>query len=92
MMHRLARKIVAEGWTARRVEDEVARLTDPAPTARKGGAKQDPNVKRLEERLRARFTTKVSVQHGQKGTGKVTFNYANLEELERLLDLWKIKS
>ncbi len=94
MLGNIAKKIVREGWTARRVEEEVAKLTDGSGST--GGKKassgrRDPNIKNLEDRLRSKFGAKVQVQHKKSGGGKITVNYANLEDLERLMEIWKIR-
>jgi ParB family chromosome partitioning protein len=90
VLGQIATKIAREGWTARRVEDEVARIMDgPVSKAPKPG--RDPNIKHLEDRLRTKFTTRVQITHKKKGGGKISISYANLEDLERLMELWKVK-
>ena len=91
-LHRLSQKIVREGWTARRVEEEIAKLQmKSAPTAARGGSKKDPNIKNLEDRLRRKLTAKVSIQHKKNGGGSITIHYANLDDMERVLEAMKIQ-
>lgn len=93
MLAQLAEKIVAEGWTARRVEEEVARLTDPAqaePGGKRrlaGGESHDANIRNLEDKLRTRLMTRVQIQHKKDGSGKLVLGYANLDELDRILEI-----
>lgn len=88
---KMAQKIVREGWSARKVEDEVARLSDPGTPSKKGGAGKDASTRKLEERLRARFTAKAEVKHKKNGSGQVSIHYANLDDLERILEMMGIK-
>jgi ParB family chromosome partitioning protein len=91
LLGQLAIKIAREGWTARKVEDEISRLTDGPRAARATGKIRDPNIKHLEDRLRTKFTTRVQITHKKTGAGKISIAYASLEDLERLIELWKIK-
>ncbi len=90
VLGQLAVKIAREGWTARKVEEEISRLTDGPRTA-KAGKSRDPNIKHLEDRLRTKFTTRVQITHKKTGAGKISIAYASLEDLERLIELWKVK-
>ncbi|MCB1138406.1 MAG: ParB/RepB/Spo0J family partition protein [Leptospiraceae bacterium] len=89
-MVRLARKVVSEGWSARKVEEEVAKLSEPV-MGKSSGAGKDASTRQLEERLRARFTAKAEVKHKKNGTGQVSIHYANLDELDRILELMGLK-
>ncbi|MBI3394600.1 MAG: ParB/RepB/Spo0J family partition protein [Spirochaetia bacterium] len=87
----IAGKIAREGWSARRVEEEVARLQDGG-TGKSAGTKKDPNVRHLEDKIRARFTSRVQVAHKKGGAGSITLHYKTLSELDKILDLMGIKS
>ncbi|MBU42613.1 MAG: chromosome partitioning protein ParB [Spirochaetaceae bacterium] len=91
---KLANKIVEEGWSARKVEEEVARMMEPSTSgssASGGSAPKDASTRKLEERLRARFTARAEVKHKKNGSGQVTLHYANLDDLDRILELLGIK-
>lgn len=93
MMIELAEKIVNENWTARKVEEEVAKITDP--NSRKTSNKvsfKDPTILEIEKKIRAKFTTKVDILYNSNGTGKIVFHYANLDEFDRLLELFGIST
>jgi ParB family chromosome partitioning protein len=96
----LAAAAVADGWTVRMVEqavrgagDESVEVSDDAPTGPSGtidGAGLTPATKlrppgllELEELLADHLDTRVSVQLGAK-RGKVTVDFADLEDLERI--------
>ncbi len=89
---KLAKKIIQEGWSARKVEEVVARMMEPSTGSAKGsGSTKDASTRKLEERLRARFTAKAEVKHKKNGSGQVTLHYANLDDLDRLLEMLGIK-
>lgn len=94
VLSQLAKKIATEGWTARRVEDEVAAIMDgggDSKAKRKTGAMSwDANVKSLEDKIRKKLMSRVQVMHKKAGSGKLIINYANLEDLDRILELMGI--
>ncbi|MCF7981440.1 MAG: chromosome partitioning protein ParB, partial [Pseudomonadales bacterium] len=45
----------------------------------------DPDIKQLEQRLSDQLGSKVAIQHGVKGKGKMVINYNSTEELEGIL-------
>jgi len=96
-MNRIAHKIVLDGWSARRVEEEVARLTEgsAAGSGKSQGGKtagrRDANIKSLEEKLRKKLMAKVSLEHTKKGGGKLTVHYGNLDDLDRILEIFGVK-
>jgi ParB family chromosome partitioning protein len=92
MMVHLANKIVQEGWNARKVEDEVAKITNPVSTKTKGeGNYKDPSILEVEKKIRSKFTTKVDIIHKSNGSGKIVLHYANLDEFDRIIELLGIK-
>ncbi len=89
-LKKLATKICKEGWTARRVEDEVALLTEGKRKA-KTKKDKDANIIHLERNLRVKLSARVSVQHKKNGGGTISIHYGNLNDLERLLSLLEVK-
>ncbi|MBA3604391.1 MAG: ParB/RepB/Spo0J family partition protein [Acidimicrobiia bacterium] len=93
----LARQAVAEGWTVRAIEDAVRAGTAPAAPlpSRPPGTPLDgagitaatrlrpPGLLELEQLLADRLETRVGVQMGAK-RGRVTIEFADLEDLERI--------
>ena len=76
------------GLSARRVEELVRQWT--SGKARRVGPR-DPHLATAEEQLRQRFGTKVTIQHGRR-RGWIRFEYYSLEDLNRLLAIWKVKT
>jgi len=61
----------------------VRKLSGEKP-AQKPKPEPIPEIKALEERLRAGLGTRVNLKHGRKG-GTITIHYYSDEELESLL-------
>jgi ParB family chromosome partitioning protein len=96
LQERLARQAAEEGWSVRTVEEAI-RGTDPAPPERPrpvvDGAGLTPTTRlrppgllELEQLLADALDTRVGVQMGAK-RGKVTIDFADLEDLERIYRL-----
>jgi ParB family chromosome partitioning protein len=99
LQERLARQAAAEGWSVRTVEEWVrsggAAPPTPAPAPRPTPAPVDgagiadttrlrpPGLLELEQLLADLLDTRVGVQMGAKH-GKVTIEFADLEDLERI--------
>jgi len=75
--------VLEKGLNVRQAEDLVRRLSGekPAPAPK---TEASPEARAVEERLRARLGTKVTLQHGRKG-GSITIHYYSDEELDSLL-------
>jgi ParB family chromosome partitioning protein len=94
----LAAEVVAKQLSVRQTEararggaDEPAQVTKGG-SARDGSTVQplkpsDPVVRRLEEQLRRRLQTDVSIQQTAEGKGTVRVAFYSADDLERLLDL-----
>ncbi|MBN1895924.1 ParB/RepB/Spo0J family partition protein [bacterium] len=84
---RLARKCIQQGWSVRKLEDEVRRLAEgrPAQKFSKKEAKH-PGVAALEDRLRTKLGTQVRIFPSGKG-GRIEIAYFSAEDLERLTDM-----
>ncbi len=87
----LAARIAKEGWSARKVEEAVARLTEGAASARKTSSRKDANVRQLEDKLRAKLGARVRVSHKRGGAGAITIQYQSLDDLDRLLELLRVR-
>jgi len=87
----LARGAVKDGWSVRemetRVRKELGRGTRSKAAARGGGKPQDPMVRALQEALREALGTRVALNHGRGGAGKVEIPYGSTEEFERIFEL-----
>ena len=85
----LANRIVAEGLNVRAIEEIVA-MNSGKPKERKStrSVEQVPLLKEIGELLGNRLDTRVIVDLGQQ-KGKITIEFANLEDLERITKLIK---
>jgi ParB family chromosome partitioning protein len=88
-IERMAERIVAEGMSVRAVEEAVSVAAgDDAAPARKSRARRAAPAEYgvVADRLAERFETRVRVDAGAKGRGKVVIEFAGLEDLQRILD------
>jgi ParB family chromosome partitioning protein len=85
---RLAQRVVAEGLSVRALEEIVTVGPDGERRAarRPGGRIHSPKLADLARRLSERFDTRVRVDLGRT-KGKVTIEFATVEDLERIIDL-----
>ncbi|KGN31167.1 chromosome partitioning protein ParB [Knoellia sinensis KCTC 19936] len=92
-MERLAQRIVAEGLSVRSVEEIVALgLDDEKPVKRRpraGG--RHPQLDDLAASLSDRLETRVGIALG-KSRGKVTIDFASVEDLNRILDAMNLRA
>ncbi len=75
--------IVANALNVRQAEDLVRRLSGEKP-ARTIEKTVDPVAKEIEDQLRGKLGTKVTLHHGDKG-GTLTIHYYSNEELSQIL-------
>jgi ParB family chromosome partitioning protein len=83
-IEKLANRIVAEGLSVRAVEEIVAMTAGKEKNAPTKSAKTvNPRLKEIENRLADKLDTRVSVELGL-AKGKITIEFADLEDLERI--------
>lgn len=78
------RKIIEQGLSVRQAEKLAAPKKargENTPVAK------DPNVLQLEDELRRRFGTRVTLRTSPKNRGKIEIEYFGLDDLERILSL-----
>lgn len=81
-----AMNIAQRGLTVRDTEKLVKKLAEPkADETVKKAVIKDPDVTNLELKLSERFKTKVLIQQSTAGKGKLTIDYASLDELDEIL-------
>jgi ParB family chromosome partitioning protein len=84
----IATRAIAEGWSVRRLEQEIS-----GKTVRRGRPMKRANGKRwstLEDALKRKFGTQVAISH-RLGKGKIVFEYYSEEDLTRLVDLFEVR-
>ncbi len=80
--------VIDQGLSVRQTEELVRRLREPRPTKEPSPApsrRLDPDLERVEEDLRQRLGTKVSLSRSRKG-GRIVIEYYSDEELGRLYE------
>lgn len=83
----VAHEVVNQDLTVRDTEALVKKVhdTQQAPVASAKKVAKSADVARLETHLGELLGAPVSIDHGQKGKGKVTIRYTSLEELDGIL-------
>jgi len=83
----LARQVVRKGLSVRETERLVKRIlagdTEKKPAKKPTNGNAD--IRRLEVEVSEKLGAKVSVQHTQKGSGKLVISYNSLDELDGIL-------
>ena len=79
-----ARHIVARGLSVRQAEALVRQwLNEQGNKPVK--QKNDPDIKRLEQKLAERIGSPVAIKHNKKGKGELVIRYSSLDELQGVL-------
>lgn len=86
---RLADKIVGQGMTVRAAEHWLQGQKGPTKKMGPAGQTKDPNVADLEKSLRDWIGTKVVIRTQGKQKGTLSFQYYSLDELDRILNLFR---
>ncbi|HEY8567659.1 ParB/RepB/Spo0J family partition protein [Microbulbifer sp.] len=80
-----ARMVVDRGLTVRQTEALVRRFQEQAGKPKAKKPEMDPNIRRLTERLAEKIGVPVSIDHGEKGAGRLVLKYTSLDELDGIL-------
>ena len=78
-----AHEIVQKGLSVRETEKLVAKLLKPVSSKPSQGADRD--TVRLQEALAEKLGAKVTIKHGKKGAGQLTIDYADLAQLDAII-------
>jgi ParB family chromosome partitioning protein len=83
----VARQVARKGLSVRETERLVKRVL-AGPGGKSSAAKpttKDADIRRLEVEVAEKIGARVSLQHSQKGSGKLVISYNNLDELDGIL-------
>ncbi|MFK7160355.1 ParB/RepB/Spo0J family partition protein [Marinospirillum sp. MEB164] len=86
-----ARQVVAQGLSVRQTESLVKKWAQPNRDEPSQKAK-DPDIQRLEEKLQALIGAPVKIHHSAKGKGRLEIGYSSLDELDGILNRWRIEA
>ena len=78
-----ARKIIAQGLSVRQAEKMAAPKTPRQPRS----TQKDPNIVQIEDELRRRLGTRVTLRASKPDRGRIEIEYFSLEEMERILGI-----
>jgi ParB family chromosome partitioning protein len=81
----LAREASARGWSVRELEQRARAAAKSSGKPERRAPKVDPDVRRLEQELGEKLGTRVAIQQGRGGRGKLVLHYHSLDELDGLL-------
>lgn len=87
----LGRRIVAGGWSVRRVEQEIARLTGgdasaKSPVAAHVRQRRSAVLADLEQQIAAQLDTRVQIRAGRKkGSGTLCIDFYSLDQFDQLM-------
>ncbi|MEW6026450.1 MAG: ParB/RepB/Spo0J family partition protein [Planctomycetota bacterium] len=87
---KLCQRIKKEGMSVRRLEYIIRWLKRRKPASSDGttplSPATDPHIRDIEERLMAKFSTKVTISTPDNKQGKVMISFYSLDDLQRILD------
>ncbi len=81
-----AHQVVERNLSVRETERWVARLLGEPQAQHKPPAPVDRDVADLAERLSDRLGAQVSIRGGRNGSGKLVIEYANLDQLDQIIN------
>jgi ParB family chromosome partitioning protein len=83
---RVATSVIDQGFSVRQTEEFVRRLREPRVSAGRSAPRAlDPDLERVEDDLRRRLGTKVTLARSRKG-GRIIIEFYSDEELGQLYD------
>ena len=90
---RIFNKIIEEGWSVRKVEDEVRKLGMSGSTALQPQSKPtiSQEIKSLQFQLSSFFGSKVSVKSNPDHKGEIKIPFTSEDELQKILETLKFK-
>lgn len=89
---KLYSKIIEDGWSVRKIEEEI-KGKEPKKPGRSSGTPKPSNLRGdssfsgIETQLRHKFGTKVTVRKNPAGGGEIGIEYYSADDLDRLIDL-----
>jgi ParB family chromosome partitioning protein len=81
----VAKTVIDQGFSVRQAEELVRRLREPRPAPAARERLPDPDLERVEDDLRQRLGTKVTLARSRRG-GRIIIEFYSEEELSQLYD------
>lgn len=79
-----ARTVASDGLTVRQTEALVKKLQSPNPH-KKNSSTPNQDIVNLQTQLSEKLGAAVKIQHGSRGSGKLTISYNSVDELDGIL-------
>jgi len=89
-------RVVEESLSVRETERVVREITNPSPKSADSAVKAPPkeenvHIAALQKSLETTFQTKVNVKMKGKKKGSIEIQFYDLDQLDTLLSLWKVR-
>ena len=84
---KLAKKVVKDGITVRKLESLVNRMNEKSQDSKPKTVKKSAFIRASESELANKFGTAVNITENKKGKGHLAINFGSTDELNRILDL-----
>ena len=84
-------KAISKGWSVREMEDAVQQVLVPKTLVQEAKRKAIPHIEEItakQTQLAEKIAAKVKINHRDNGKGRLEISYNNLEELNRLINLF----
>jgi ParB family chromosome partitioning protein len=82
----LAKDVAEKGLSVRQTENLIKQLRSKNNSSLQPSRVTDPDIVRIQEELSEKVGAQVEIHHSPKGSGKLTFKYHSLDELDGILD------
>jgi ParB family chromosome partitioning protein len=87
LQREVAERASAQGWNVRQTERMTQKMTEGRKAKTLEEVQVDPNVKAAIQAMSERLGTKVKIQEGTKGRGKIEIEYYSAEDLDRIYEV-----
>lgn len=87
----LAKKAIDKGWSVREMEEAAQQVLVPKQMVKQAKKNSIPGIEEVIEKqgtLAEKISAKVKINHQATGRGKIEISYKDMDELNRLLDLF----
>lgn len=89
LKEKVAKRVVDKGLSVRETEKLVKNTLNPKQRKLPIPTTEQAHYRRLSEKLKNVFGTKVTINNKKDGKGKIEIEYYSVEELERLLEMFE---
>ncbi|MEA3404661.1 MAG: ParB/RepB/Spo0J family partition protein [Pseudomonadota bacterium] len=87
----LVNKTIDKGWSVREIEEAVQQILVPDKVITEVKRKAIPHIEEInqkQEQLAEKIAAKVKINHRESGKGRLEISYNDIDELNRLLNLF----